>query len=213
MTFSLSSLSFDSSLESSMAALRRDVLANNLSTMRNYHFAIFRYDPREEFKLRSQVRRLSDELKGKGWNVLSISLQQLLIKRLKEEEPRVIQSIIRTEKCLYQGDPERALNDLKHKIAHYYVEGVDGIARDVIALVEKFAQQYPDSCNRTLIFIGRTGALYPFFRSSVLLKHIDGKTRNIPMVLLYPGERKDTSALSFMGEVSTDRDYRPRIYG
>ena len=212
MTFSLSSLSFDSSLESSMAALRRDVLANNLSTMRNYHFAIFRYDPREEFKLRSQVRRLSDELKGKGWNVLSISLQQLLIKRLKEEEPRVIQSIIRTEKRLYQKNSERALNHLKDKIAGY-VEGVDGIARDVIALVDRFAQQYPDSCDRTLIFIGRTGALYPFVRSSALLKHIDGRTRNIPMVLLYPGERKDTSALSFMGEVSTDRDYRPRIYG
>ena len=212
MTFSLSSLSFDSSLESTMAALRRDVLANNLSTMRNYHFAILRYDPREEFKLRSQVRRLSDELKGKGWNVLSISLQQLLIKRLKEEEPRVIQSIIRTENRLYQRNPERALNHLKDKVAGY-VEGVDGIARDVIALVDEFAQQYPDSCDRTLIFIGRTGALYPFFRSSALLKHIDGRTRNIPMVLLYPGERKDTSALSFMGEVSTDRDYRPRIYG
>ena len=158
------------------------------------------------------LRRLSDELKGQGWNILSISLQQLLIKRLKEEEPRVIESIIRTEKRLYQRNYERALNHLKDKIAGY-VEGVDGIARDVIALVDEFAQQYPESCNRTLIFIGRTGALYPFFRSSALLKHIDGRTQNIPLVLLYPGERRGTNALSFMGEVSTDRDYRPRIYG
>jgi Domain of unknown function (DUF1788) len=231
MTVSLSSFSFDSSLDSAIEALRKDLLTENspllervahggnpqdrarpqISTMRNYHFAILRYDPREEFKLRSQVRRLSDELKGKGWNVLSISLQQLLIKRLQEEEQRVIESIIRTEKRLHQRDPDRALNHLKDKIA-CYVEGVDGIAQDVITLVNEFAQQYPDSCDRTLIFIGRTGALYPFFRSSALLKYIDGRTRNIPMVLLYPGERKDTSALSFMGEVSTDRDYRPRIY-
>ena len=215
MTITFSSLGYNSSLDSVIEALRKDLLAENspqISTMRNYHFAILRYDPREEFKLRSQIRRLSDELKGKGWNVLSISLQQLLIKRLKKEEPRVIDSIIRTEKRLYPKNPERALNHLKDKIAGY-VEGADGIAQDVIALVDEFAQQYPDSCNHTLIFIGRTGALYPFFRSSALLKHIDGRTQNIPMVLLYPGERKDTSALSFMGEVSTDRDYRPRIYG
>jgi len=38
------------------------------------------------------------------------------------------------------------------------------------------------------------------------------QTRNIPVVLLYPGERKDTTALSFMGELDADRDYRPRIY-
>ena len=211
MTVSLSSVSYDSSLDSAMAALRRDLLANNLSTMRNYHFAILPYDSKEEFKLRSQVRALSDELKGQGWNILSISLQQLLVNRLKNEEPRVIESIIRTEHRLYKKNPERALNHLKDKIASY-VEGVNGIAQDVIALVEEFARQYPNNCDRTLIFIGRAGALYPFFRSSALLKHIDGRTHNIPMVLLYPGERKDTSALSFMGEVSTDRDYRPRIY-
>jgi len=45
-----------------------------------------------------------------------------------------------------------------------------------------------------------------------LLKHIDGKTRNIPVVLLYPGKRVDKSGLSFMCELPPDRDYRPRIY-
>ena len=66
--------------------------------------------------------------------------------------------------------------------------------------------------DRTIIFIGRAGALYPFFRSSSLLKHIDGKTRNLPVVLLYPGERKDGNSLSFMSRLAADRDYRPRIY-
>jgi hypothetical protein len=66
--------------------------------------------------------------------------------------------------------------------------------------------------DRTLVLVGRSGALYPFFRTSALLKHIDGKTRNIPVVLLYPGERRDVTELSFMGELQPDRDYRPRIY-
>jgi len=35
----------------------------------------------------------------------------------------------------------------------------------------------------------------------------------VPVVLLYPGKRRDLSALSFMGELQPDRDYRPRIYG
>ena len=62
------------------------------------------------------------------------------------------------------------------------------------------------------MLIGRAGALYPFFRVSALLKHLDGKTRNVPVVLLYPGERKGEPGLSFMGELDPDRDYRPRIY-
>jgi len=41
---------------------------------------------------------------------------------------------------------------------------------------------------------------------------IDGHTGDTPVVLLYPGVRRDLSALSFMGELDPDRDYRPRIY-
>ena len=84
----------------------------------------------------------------------------------------------------------------------------EGAAR----LIGAFADESPAGPDRSLVLIGRAGALYPFFRSSALLKQIDGRTRSIPVVLLYPGERKDTTALSFMGELNSDRDYRPRIY-
>jgi hypothetical protein len=66
--------------------------------------------------------------------------------------------------------------------------------------------------NRTVIFLGRAGALYPFFRTSALLKHVAGHTRNVPAVLLYPGRVVGDSGLSFMGVLPADRDYRPRIY-
>jgi hypothetical protein len=55
-------------------------------------------------------------------------------------------------------------------------------------------------------------ALYPFARSSALLKHIANRTMGLPVVLLYPGIRTENTALSFMGELPPDRDYRPRIY-
>jgi Domain of unknown function (DUF1788) len=202
-------------LDSAIQALRKDLLDEGgprISTMRNYRFAILPYDPRDEFKLRLRMRGLTDELKAEGWNVLTISLHQLLIHRLKSEDQRVVDSLIRTENRLYTKDPERALNYLEDKIA-LYIEGAEGIAQDVIRLIDEFATTHPGDTNKTLILLCRAGALYPFFRSSALLKHIDGKTRNLPVVLLYPGERgRDLKALSFMGELASDRDYRPRIY-
>lgn len=194
--------------------MRKDLIVKGgpqISTMRNYRFAILPYDPRKEFELRASIRQLSDELKSKGWNVLSVSLKRIFLDRLKSEKPRVIESIMNRESRLFKNDPERALTYLKDKIANY-IEGPDGAAGAVIKLIDAFADQHPDETDRTLIFIDRAGALYPFFRTSALLKYIDGKTRNIPVVLLYPGERRDLSALSFMGELPADRDYRPRIY-
>jgi len=75
-----------------------------------------------------------------------------------------------------------------------------------------YADQHPDRVDRTLALIGRAGALYPFFRSSALLRHLDGRTRNVPVVLLYPGKRRGPTGLSFMGILDPDNDYRPRIY-
>lgn len=206
------SLFENAALDGALKALRDNLLDEGgpkISTMRNYRFAILLYNPRQEFILRSRIRSLTDDLRGQGWNVLAISLQRLLLDRLKVEEQRVLDSIIHTERRLYARDPDRALNHLKDKVA-FYIEGADGIAKDVIALIDKFANEQPGE--RTLILLGRAGALYPFFRSSALLKHIDGKTSNLPVVLLYPGERRDLNALSFMGELPADRDYRPRIY-
>jgi hypothetical protein len=207
---------FDKSpLQARVDALRNDLLAESgpqISTMRNYRFAILPYEPKDEFTLRGYIRRLSDELKGKGWNVLGISLHQLFLDRLKAADPQLIESIAaREERLSSRGDPDRGLNHVKERIAPF-IEGENGIASDVIRMIDQFADTYPLEVNRTLILLGRAGGLYPFFRSSSLLKHIDGKTRNLPVVLLYPGERRDQSALSFMGQLPADADYRPRIY-
>ena len=202
-----------SSLSRAIDALHADLLGEGgpkISTMRNYRFAILQYEPKEEFLLRERIRWLTDELKGRGWSICSISLHQLLLDRLKQQDPQVRDSWIKMERRLYGKDEDRALNYLKDKIAQY-VEGPDGIVKDVIRLISEFADQIEDHDDRVLVLLGRTGALYPFLRSSALLKHLDGKTFNLPVVLLYPGEIEDR-ALRFMGELHPDRDYRPRIY-
>jgi hypothetical protein len=201
-------------LDDAVQALRKDLFAEGgprISTMRNYRFAILPYKPAEEFRLRKLVRNLTDDLTGAGWGVLSVSLQKLLIARIRATGDDAVTNLIAREKRLFAREPERALEYLREKIGPY-IEGPDGIAADVVKLIGEFAEKNPEEADRTLVLIGRGGALYPFFRSSALLKHIDGKTHNLPVVLLYPGERRDTTALSFMGELPSDRDYRPRIY-
>lgn len=202
------------SLDEGVAALERDLLAPDgphISTMRNYRFAILPYRPHDEFKLRGHIRRLTDRLVAEGWSVLPISLQKLLLDRIRATGDANVEALISREKRLHEKSSERALAHLRDKIAPH-IEGPNGIAADVARLIGKFVDEHPDRIDRSLVLIGRAGALYPFFRSSALLKHIDGKTQNVPVVLLYPGERKDKTALSFMGELPADRDYRPRIY-
>ena len=197
-----------------MAALRADLLSEQgpqISTMRNYRFAIFQYAPDHEFEVRAQIRSLIDELEPRGWGVLSIDLHQLLLDRVMALGEANVRTLIERERRTYAKDPARALDYLREKIAGL-VEGPEGVAADVIEIIERFADKYPGQTDRTLVLVGRAGALYPFFRSSALLRHIDGKTRNTPVVLLYPGTRETHAGLSFLGVVPSDRDYRPRIY-
>ena len=109
------------------------------------------------------------------------------------------------------ADSWRGLNMLKERVVSL-IEGPSGLARDVIREVERLLAQAADRPERTVIFIARAGALYPFFRTSALLKHVAGHTKNAPVVLLYPGKVVGETGLSFMGMLPADRDYRPRIY-
>lgn len=203
-----------SRIQEGMAALRADLLSEQgpqISTMRNYRFAIFQYAPSLEFELRAQMRVLIDELEQRGWGVLSIDLHQLLLDRVATLGEANVRTLTERERRLQRSDPERALDYLRDKISSL-IEGPDGIAGDVVKIISEFAEKHPNQTDRTLVLIGRAGALYPFFRSSALLRHVDGKTQNIPVVLLYPGTRESGSGLSFLGVVPPDRDYRPRIY-
>ncbi|HLT39459.1 MAG TPA: BREX protein BrxB domain-containing protein [Enhygromyxa sp.] len=202
------------SLSDTFAELERDLIHEDgprISTMRNYRFCIVVYPPEKEFALRREVQRLGVNLEEAGWVVKTISLQQLLLDRLRRVEGG-IEWLINHEKKIAARHPERGLNALEQKITHE-IEGPDGIAKDVIREIHQFVAQNPDKAERTVVLIGRAGALYPFYRNSALLKHIDGHTKHVPVVLLYPGVRIGDTALSFMGQYKPDKDYRPRIYG
>ena len=203
-----------SSLATVFEELKKDLVSPHgpsITTMRNYSFAILVYRPEQEFEMRKKVRQLSDQLRSEQWAVLEISLQKLLLKRLRSLEEGVLEDWIATEKRQSRRNPDKAMQRVKELLANL-LEDEDGLARDVIAIIQEFAEKYPEAVDRTVIWIKRLGSLYPYYRCSSLLKHLDGKTGHVPVILLYPGERKDKTALSFMGEMPADRDYRPRIY-
>ena len=201
-------------LQEAFSALRRDLIHEDgprISTMRNYRFAIVQYDPAEEFRLRAEVQRLVSDLTGNGWVVHSISLQKLLLDRIRAQGPEWVERVIAMERQMSASAPERGLGYLKSKVAPL-VEGPEGLSADCSRIIREHAEAHPDQIDRTLALIGRAGALYPFFRTSALLRHLDGNTGNVPVVLLYPGERRGLTGLSFMGMLNADNDYRPRIY-
>jgi len=198
-------------LEEAIAAPRLDILGGHISTIRNYNFAILPYLPTQG-RVQAQAKDPTAHRRASRRGVERAA-------HLPSEAPREPpqghrrgrrQGLIAREKRLYDKDPERALSHLREKIAPH-IEGPNGVAADVAKLINDFADENPTNLDRTLVLIGRTGALYPFFRSSALLKHIDGKTRNLPVVLLYPGERKDTTALSFPERVVEKCEQDPSL--
>jgi hypothetical protein len=203
-----------SDLERCLEALQKDLLREQgpqISTTRNYNFAILPYAPELEFRLRREINRLSQELREARWNVGMVALHGLLLDRLRAQGPDFITTLIQREKRLAgKQDPWRGLNTLKERVVSL-IEGPDGLAADVIREVGRILDSDPEA-EKTVIFLSRAGALYPFFRTSSLLKHVAGHTRNVPVVLLYPGSVDDEGGLSFMGLLPADRDYRPRIY-
>lgn len=200
--------------EAALADLERDLIGDDgphISTMRNYRFAIVPYAPHQEFEMRAHVTRLSGRLREKGWQVLSISLHALMLDLVGRMDPQYRDSVIRREKRNFAKDPLRALDGLKEELVAVLDE-TRGLAAAVTERIARFTEEEAVDPDRTVVFIGRAGAMYPFFRSSALLKHLDGRVEGLPVVLLYPGERQP-NGLSFMGILPPDSDYRPRIYG
>lgn len=194
--------------------LRKDLLNPNgiqISTMNNYSFAILQYEPAEEFLMRQLINDLVSEIRQYGWKVKNVDLFDLMIRRLKDEnDEQTIKEIIDGEKRLFQRKGiSRSLNHLKQTMVGD-LEGINGISSDVIKEIELLVGDSKPT--KTLIFISRAGSLYPFYRTSGLLRYLDGKTGNVPVILLYPGSRPSETSLSFMDEHQPDSDYRPRIY-
>ena len=176
-----------------------DALVSPAGRLSGYHdlpFAIFRYDPEEELELRHELVLLEARLRQHDKQVITISLAELLLDAINNAVGGV--DVL--------ADAERdagieATISTVHAILTEFVPLDDTIA-------ERLSETDPD---RTIAFLTRAGALYPAYRTSMLLEHLIGKVRT-PTVLFYPGTLQGTVGLHFMGVMEADHNYRAKIF-
>ncbi len=87
------------------------------------------------------------------------------------------------------------------------------VLADYAPLVDLVAKRMPAIRirSRDVVFILRTGALFPMYRTFSLLEQLKGKVF-APTVLFYPGTLDGAAGLRFMGVLDAEHNYRPKIF-
>jgi hypothetical protein len=167
-----------------------------LSAYHDMPYAIFRYEPEEEFELRKQLTLLETRLAQKGKRVGRISLAQRLDKAMRSQRPL---------EDWFAAEREQGTDTI--------VETVHAVLSEYASLVDLVAAQMPDDPNplRDIVFIVRTGALFPVYRTFSLLDQLKGRV-TVPTVLFYPGDLDGAAGLRFMGVLAAEHNYRPKIF-
>jgi hypothetical protein len=174
-------------------------LADPRERISAYHdmpYALFRYEPEEEFELRKQISLLDTRLTQKGKRVSRISLAQCLDEALQSQRPL---------EDWFAAEREQGADTM--------VETVHSILSDGALLVDLVATRMPNDPDplRDIVFILRAGALFPVYRTSALLEQLKGRI-TVPTVLFYPGTLDGAVGLRFMGVLAADPNYRPKIF-
>ena len=185
------------SLAERIQRLEQDVLSPEMR-LSGYHdlpFAIFRYDPEEEFAARSEIRLLRSRLHSEGKQVIEVSLAAQMWSVVAEAE---------SLELLFGAEQTAGLQRT--------VETVNAILDADDALVARIVEALrPHDPEATVGLLVRGEAFFPFFRTSAILSRLHGKVR-VPTVLFYPGTLEGTVGLRFMGVYQADPNYRPNIY-
>ncbi|MBK6607325.1 MAG: DUF1788 domain-containing protein [Leptospiraceae bacterium] len=204
----------NSDLTKRLNDLKKDIIhpeGMQVTQSQNYPFSIFVYSPEEEFIMRAKFQELILDIKKKDIQILEINLAHECIELAKNRvDDWSIEEIIQREKDFFEddkdfNDPFQLVNDLFTPI----LESENGISKSIIEKINLFKENLEG--RKGIVFITRAGFLYPFYRTSSLLKFLTN-TKGLPVIFLYPGTRTSDTSLSYMGVMSPDSNYRPRMY-
>lgn len=167
-----------------------------ISAYHDMPYALFRYDPEEEFKLRKEVALLDTRLTQKAKRITCISLADCLQEAMVSQRP--LQEWFEAEKAMG---------------VETIVETIHAVLSEYVSLVDLVAARMPMDADpvRDIVFITRTGALFPVYRTFSLLEQLQGRV-TVPTVLFYPGDLDGAAGLRFMGVLSAEHNYRPKIF-
>jgi hypothetical protein len=167
-----------------------------ISAYHDMPYALFRYDPEEEFELRKQVTLLETRLTQQGKRIRRISLAECLDEAMRSQRPLA---------DWFAAEREQGVDTI--------VETVHSVLSEYAPLVDLVAARLPDNPDplRDMVFILRTGALFPVYRTFSLLEQLKGSVQ-VPTVLFYPGVLDGAAGLRFMGVLDAEHNYRPKIF-
>ena len=159
-------------------------------------YAIFAYDPEEEFELRRQVTLLETRLTQKGKRIGRISLAECLDVAMRSQRPL--------------GEWFQAERELGVEAV---VETIHSVLAEFAPLVDLVAARMPKDPDplHDIVFVVRTGALFPVYRTFSLLEQLKGRVQ-VPTILFYPGDLDGAAGLRFMGVLDAEHNYRPKIF-
>lgn len=167
-----------------------------LSAYHDMPYALFPYDPEDEFELRKQVTLLGTRLTQKGKRISRISLAECLLEAMQSQNPL---------ETWYEAEREQGVATV--------VDTVHAVLAEYSPLVELVVKRMPPDLEsgRDVVFILRTGALFPAYRTFSLLEQLKGRVA-APTILFYPGTRDGAAGLRFMGVLEPEHNYRPKIF-
>ena len=167
-----------------------------ISAYHDMPYALFRYDPEQEFLLRREITMLTTRLTQKGKRVTRISLAQCLLAAITSE---------RSLEDWYQAERGGTVEET--------VQTITNILEERAPLVDLVAKQMPAAADphTDVVLINRTGALFPVYRTFSLLEQLKGRVL-VPTILFYPGDLDGASGLRFMGVLDAEHNYRPKIF-
>ncbi len=198
-----------SSLKDSIALLESDLVAEppRVSVYHDLPFAIMRYDPKDEWALRWQIKLLTSRLGAYGKDVHIIPMSELLWSALErvhqKDDDEGLEAVIELER-------QRGFVEAQQQVTTYLSSKVWVPLWDLMA--ERLASINPEN---SVVFLTRVAAMSPgIFHMSMLLDKMHGKTK-VTTVLFYPGSIEGTTGLRFMDLKDRDAlgNYRVKIYG
>ncbi len=193
-------------LEKNLRKLEEDLVAepSRISASHDLPFAIFRYDPEDEFELRKQLRLFSFGLdQNHGRQVHFVSLSELVWKVVSEEQG--LDYLIKVEKARGFNAGQDHINSLLSS-PHFRP-----ISDEVLGCLEGLDPL------KDLVFLVRAGGFAPFiYRASVLLNELHRRTM-VPIIFFYPGGAKGLTDLRFYNLPGSGGagayNYRVKVYG
>lgn len=191
------------SLKERIELLEQDLSAipPRINVYHDLPFAIFRYNPEEEWDLRREVKLLATRVEATGKEVHIIPMSEFLWRAIEETEGL---------DAVGELEQERGYLAAQDQVTTYLS---DRDWRPLADLVAERLQEYDPA--KTIAFLTRVAAMAPgIYHVSKLLDQMHGKAQ-VTTILFYPGSIEGTTGLRFMDLKDREAlgNYRVKIYG